>query len=60
MVTVLKNEINEFCLVKIERCVLCGKKTPYLTINPISERYYYVEGCGQLCEKCAVNIIKHQ
>lgn len=37
---------------KIEKCVLCGEETPYIIDTPIDMRYYYIEGGGQLCEKC--------
>ena len=38
----------------IEKCVMpsCGKETPYSIQTPISQRLYYVEGAGQLCEPC--------
>lgn len=35
-----------------ERCVCCGKVTPYYFETDIKDRLYYVEGCGQLCKKC--------
>ena len=37
---------------KIEACVLCGQETPYKFYEHIDMRYGYIEGCGQLCEKC--------
>lgn len=37
---------------KIETCVICGIETPYKFYEHIDTRYWYVEGCGQLCEKC--------
>lgn len=42
-----KKEIN-----KIEKCVICGSETDYFFNTPVSERRCYVEGVGQLCEKC--------
>ena len=35
-----------------ELCIRCGKPTPYHPNTPITLRRYYVEGSGQLCEKC--------
>jgi hypothetical protein len=45
---VLENENAD----KVELCVLCGAETPYKFYEHIDMRYGYVEGCGQLCEKC--------
>lgn len=45
---VLENEKNN----KFEVCVLCGVETPYKFYEHVDMRYGYVEGCGQLCEKC--------
>ena len=36
----------------IEKCVSCGEDTPYRLNENIFNRYHYVEGAGQLCEKC--------
>ena len=35
-----------------ELCIRCNKPTPYHPDTPIMLRRYYVEGSGQLCEKC--------
>lgn len=35
-----------------ERCVFCGRFTPYKRSTSISEREYYIEGAGQLCKRC--------
>lgn len=37
---------------KIECCVLCKKETEYTFDIPVSERKYYIAGCGQLCFDC--------
>lgn len=39
-----------------EKCVCCGKTTPYTFGIPIQERRFYVRGCGQLCEQCDIRI----
>ena len=36
----------------IDRCVVCGIKTEYTKDTPISERFGYIIGGGQLCRKC--------
>jgi hypothetical protein len=35
-----------------EKCVMCGRETPYTKNTHIDLREYYIEGAGQLCEKC--------
>ena len=35
-----------------DKCITCGKETPYhLDVN-IEYRSHYVEGAGQLCKEC--------
>ncbi len=41
---------------KKDKCVMCGGKTPYDTNTHIDFRKYYIEGAGQLCEPCHLNI----
>ena len=40
----------------IEKCVICGAETPYKISTPIDQREYYVEGSGQICQSCHLNI----
>ena len=35
-----------------DKCVICHKETQYDELDHIDMRYYYIEGCGQLCAKC--------
>ncbi|TSC89272.1 MAG: hypothetical protein G01um10143_653 [Parcubacteria group bacterium Gr01-1014_3] len=35
-----------------ETCVLCKAETPYKKNTHIDHRQHYIEGSGQLCEKC--------
>ena len=35
-----------------EQCVVCGQATGYVFEDNIENRAFYVEGAGQLCEKC--------
>ena len=39
-----------------EKCVVCGALTDYSTETPIGGRAYYIEGAGQLCQKCYYEI----
>ena len=36
----------------IEKCIRCGRETPYSIETPISSRQFYIDGSGQLCEEC--------
>jgi hypothetical protein len=36
----------------IEKCISCAADTPYTIGENINNRYWYVEGAGQLCESC--------
>lgn len=35
-----------------EKCILCNGVTSVRKSTPICKRYGYVEGSGQLCERC--------
>ena len=35
-----------------DTCVLCGAETIYDVSTPITERSFYILGCGQLCQNC--------
>lgn len=35
-----------------DKCVYCGGDTEYDVDAPITERKFYVSGCGQLCKSC--------
>jgi hypothetical protein len=35
-----------------DNCVLCGVETPYNLTANINNRYFYIEGAGQLCKEC--------
>jgi hypothetical protein len=41
-----------------DNCVMCGEKTKYKRTDHIDIREHYVEGAGQLCEKCYEEIYK--
>ncbi len=41
-----------------EECVLCHEPTEYSYDTPIGERQFYIEGCGQVCEKCFKEYIR--
>ena len=38
--------------IKSEKCILCGKDTGIPFNDPIDDRKYFIDGCGQLCEDC--------
>lgn len=42
---------------KREKCIICGRLTKYDYDTPIDERLYYIEGVGQLCDKCYFDIL---
>ena len=35
-----------------EKCVICGRDTPYKISTPINQREFYLEGSGQICLHC--------
>lgn len=35
-----------------DKCVICNVDTQYDEFDHIDMRYFYIEGCGQLCPKC--------
>ena len=39
-----------------DKCVICHCETDYSHDSHINDRKYYVEGAGQLCEKCYYEI----
>lgn len=39
-----------------EKCVICSKNTDVPTSEHIDFRKYYIEGGGQLCEQCYINL----
>jgi len=45
---------------KFEVCTRCGTRTPYLITDDINLRFWYVEGAGQLCERCHTEIYKDE
>lgn len=39
-----------------ESCIRCGEPTDILIDTPIDRRKYFVEGAGQMCEKCWIEV----
>lgn len=37
---------------EMEQCVLCRRMTDVRKSQPVTERKYYIQGAGQLCEAC--------
>jgi len=48
--------IEEKEVSKFDNCVCCGTETNEEITKNIYERSYYVEGSGQLCKECWVEI----
>lgn len=46
--------INEVLINEV--CVSCNTVTEVLVTEPVQNRPHYVEGAGQLCEKCYTQI----
>ena len=40
----IENLLNEY-----DKCVICGKESPYLVSTHIDLRYGYIDGAGQGC-----------
>ena len=45
----LKREIVE---VEYDKCIICGKDTPFTKDIHIDHRLWYIEGAGQCCRDC--------
>ena len=45
---------------EMDKCVNCGKDTPYAKHIHINFREHYIEGAGQLCKECYDKIYKNQ
>jgi len=43
-------------MIEKEKCVSCEKETEEDINTPIDHRDYYVEGVGQLCKDCWVEL----
>jgi len=39
-----------------DKCVSCGADTPHHPSTHIKSRNFYIEGVGQLCKKCYIDI----
>lgn len=50
----------KYTRAEIEKCVVCGDKTPYAFDTCIDKREYYIYGVGQLCRKCYDDIYKEK
>jgi len=43
-----------------DKCVSCGKDTIYERDTNIDSRNHYIEGSGQLCQRCYKRIYKEE
>lgn len=48
-----KLQNGDFKVIEMEECIVCGVETNEPKDKHIDFRYNYVEGSGQLCNKCA-------
>ena len=53
---VIDSEANSVTHRKTERCVLCGCDTGISFYTDVMRRQWYVEGVGQLCKSCFVDV----
>ena len=44
--------------IEFEKCIICGELTNVPKDLHISRREHYVEGAGQLCQKCFIKMHK--
>jgi hypothetical protein len=42
----------------IEKCVSCGRETGHSINDHVDSRKSYVEGAGQLCSQCFIEVYK--
>ena len=42
--------------IKYDNCVCCGKQTNEPEARNVDHRNYYVDGAGQLCEDCYIEV----
>lgn len=47
-----KNDLN----TEYEICVMCGSTTDTPISLPVTERKNYIEGLGELCERCKIRL----
>lgn len=47
---------NDFEVMLLEKCVVCNKQTDVPINLNTNLRCYYIDGAGQLCEKCYNNL----
>lgn len=52
----IKHKNNDFDVLYTEKCVNCNTDTGIPYDMHISMRSHYVEGAGQLCNKCYIKI----
>lgn len=42
----------------LEKCISCGRETGYSINDHVDKRKTYVEGAGQLCSDCFIEVYK--
>lgn len=43
-----------------DKCACCGCDTGIPKNTPLNTRKHYVQGCGQLCDKCYIELYVHK
>jgi hypothetical protein len=51
--TIEKLDNGDFKVIQMDQCVVCDVETNEPKDKHIDFRYNYIEGVGQLCNKCA-------
>jgi len=44
--------------INIEKCINCGRETGYSINDHVDSRKTYVDGAGQLCSDCFIEVYK--
>ena len=48
--------LQKIVMEELDKCVSCWEDTEYTKGTNIHYRNFYIEGAGQLCESCYINI----
>ena len=49
---IMSQTAEKYTIAEKEKCVICGKETPYILTTSVEYRVGYISGAGQLCMKC--------
>lgn len=54
--TIIHLENNDFDVNQNEKCIICNVETDVPRSMHVDFRINYIDGAGQLCRKCAVDL----